>query len=1369
MASGRIEAKDIFDVDGIISAASDISNALAGINNLIKGEAGKLKIEIGSTADMQRLSEIAKSIEALADVHKRAADFADAHATAVTNLATTLNGATKPAAGANQALRQLGLSLQQLDKIANTTNRQSIVSLAQNLQTLTKDIKANEAAIVSEMEKIDASKMTYNELSATLSVLKEAVKGVSTAELEESAAGQKMTSVAKSLNDQLAATDAKMGGHKRNVGNYASAFDGLGFSIRQVVRETPSLGIGFNQYFLAISNNIPMLIDEWKRYGQTMRETNKKIEEGIIQGQKMEGTWKHALRSVVSWQTAVIAVLTILSNSKLMETIGGWFKDILGIADKVLLRVRTIGEELSRVQKKVSDETKRNVVELNLLIKLYKESVENGDAIAQKGAIARINELTKATLEYGASIKTVTDAVNDYLVKDRQRKQNEAVIDQLTESAKNRATRASIYNASSASQVVGFLGATDNKEIREIEKEWEKFNKLREEYRKARNEAIAEESRLRARGVDVTRLTVYTRELDRLNKEANRLENTLLSSKFMQRLDDSLPVSETDARYALEVYYDPMKQQEEKGRAKRQKEEKASYEDLWHKMMEDRYKIVSDEYQREARQRADAYQLEVYDTRKLYKDKENDLKEYFRVQLGLSKDDKTWETQIENNEEYHKKLVELRYQLDSILKSNEQEFYRDMDAMNKEYTESVISGYKTELDAFNAAEDAKVKSARKHITRRNKTLSDNYNRNNSIMTAAAASQAKIDALEAKRLDAIVEKGKKQHNIYLQQQDALKAIEEEEKEVQKEYDKLAASYNKQISKAADAMREYNGNVDLLHRKLIDTYELTKKGWDTGVDHEGIDYSTLFTSSYGKGRNKLLITPILPNGEVLSEDELNDYVDELMRSENPIDADRLGLVIHFGDISDDGKKLHEMQEEYYGLIGDMEHELQTSAEWFRLSAIREQKIAMIGQFDNLRKQMDEAFNGINEDIKKNIETEKDNLVSIISELDLTKEFEKKGLDRQIVESLFGLNNAGGQERYILEYYERLARKVADATGRDLVSVMEAYATQLNAKYGTNISVSDGHLQGGANDRDAFSGMWGDIFSDRFWDEFSEYKDALSDMASTTWDYVDEMIDAWVELANAKAEAAAEVTENAKTEYEKEKSLMDAGYANQMETAWKVYNEKKEIQEQAEREAKEAAALQQKLDTATQISSLITAAAKIFESMSSAGVIGVALAAAGVAAMIASFISSKSMARQAAQYGEGHVEYIGYGGSHASGNDNPLAVDAQGRERKIERGEVFSVIKGRSVRKYGLGNVMSLLSAVNDGTYQMGEDANRRNYAIGILPARGNNFPSLATIEGSLASIDNKVGRTSYIEADGTRTTIDGNNVVRTRRIV
>ena len=67
---------------------------------------------------------------------------------------------------------------------------------------------------------------------------------------------------ANELGKQLRVIDTDIGKHSRNVGNYASSWNGLGNSINQLTREAPAFANSIQTGFMALSNNIPILADE---------------------------------------------------------------------------------------------------------------------------------------------------------------------------------------------------------------------------------------------------------------------------------------------------------------------------------------------------------------------------------------------------------------------------------------------------------------------------------------------------------------------------------------------------------------------------------------------------------------------------------------------------------------------------------------------------------------------------------------------------------------------------------------------------------------------------------------------------------------------------------------------------------------------------------------------------------------------------------------------------------------------------------------------------------------------------------------------------------------------------------------------------
>ncbi len=90
------------------------------------------------------------------------------------------------------------------------------------------------------------------------------------------------------------------------------------------------------------------------------------------------------------------------------------------------------------------------------------------------------------------------------------------------------------------------------------------------------------------------------------------------------------------------------------------------------------------------------------------------------------------------------------------------------------------------------------------------------------------------------------------------------------------------------KAEQMMLEnYNGNVDLFNRPIIDAYALTQAGWS------GNPYAV--KDAAGQSR-QILVTPILPDGTVLSEKDLKDYINTTLKgADDLLAADEKGIII------------------------------------------------------------------------------------------------------------------------------------------------------------------------------------------------------------------------------------------------------------------------------------------------------------------------------------------------------------------------------------------------------------------------------------------------------------------------------------------
>lgn len=183
--------------------------------------------------------------------------------------------------------------------------RAQVLDAAVSIEEYKQEISQLKRELANQIKLEQTAIGSINEMSQALTRMRAVYKNMSAAD-REGAQGQTMLKNIESLDTKIKELDASMGVHTRNVGNYASGFNMLGFQIQQVARELPSLAYGPQIFFSAISNNLPMLADEIARAKKSVDELKKA-------GQTFTPVWKQIASSIVSWQTLLVAGVTVLT------------------------------------------------------------------------------------------------------------------------------------------------------------------------------------------------------------------------------------------------------------------------------------------------------------------------------------------------------------------------------------------------------------------------------------------------------------------------------------------------------------------------------------------------------------------------------------------------------------------------------------------------------------------------------------------------------------------------------------------------------------------------------------------------------------------------------------------------------------------------------------------------------------------------------------------------------------------------------------------------------------------------------------------------------------------------------------------------
>lgn len=302
------------------------------------------------------------------------------------------------------------------------------------------------------------------------------------------------------------------------------------------------------------------------------------------------------------------------------------------------------------------------------------------------------------------------------------------------------------------------------------------------------------------------------------------------------------------------------------------------------------------------------------------------------------------------------------------------------------------------------------------------------------------------------------------------------------------------------------------------------------------------------------------------------------------------------------------------------------------------------------------------------------------------------------------------------------------------------------------------------------DSKQGVFGNLFDLVFGDAFSA-KDGKSgaERAEQFKDSILEASEFAIEnlksVAQARVEAAEVAVQAAEKEVSARQKVLDAeiqaranGYANNVATAQKELDFARKQQEKALRDKKKAQKQQERIDTLMQASSLVTATANLWKDLGLAAIPAIAL-------MWGSFAFAKIKASQLSkasqdteEYGDGTVEMIDYGGSHASGNDVDLGTTKDGKRRRVERGEYFAVVNKRSSQKYKK-LVPDLINSLNKGTFEQ-KYLNAYSGSDEVTNIMQGSTVDLSKVEKDLKSIKEQ-GRVKYITgADGTIIEVRGN---------
>lgn len=348
----RVEKQLKGMLEGVKSEAQSLGEALAGVSSATKGGRDTTKADSAQVDKLyeaytqlsKMYEENQKTLKALLDTEKaqnerlaKAKTATDEYASALDRLKAQADLAkdalAKVAQGGNTGeIKQLQAVVKGLEEQvknltkaqnnnANATNNASkshgkqkaeLLSLGDAYASLSPLVEKTgvdlNALITTEKQHQQVSKNgqiantalagSYNQLYAQYNLLKTALNAMSTEMRSNTAVGREWEAEALRIMNEMKAMQEATGKNTLSVGNYEKALNGLNISTQQVLREMPTLANSLQQFFIAISNNVPIFVDNFKRAQAELGGFTKAI--------------GATLKAVFSWQTVLLVILTIL-------------------------------------------------------------------------------------------------------------------------------------------------------------------------------------------------------------------------------------------------------------------------------------------------------------------------------------------------------------------------------------------------------------------------------------------------------------------------------------------------------------------------------------------------------------------------------------------------------------------------------------------------------------------------------------------------------------------------------------------------------------------------------------------------------------------------------------------------------------------------------------------------------------------------------------------------------------------------------------------------------------------------------------------------------------------------------------------------
>lgn len=240
---------------------------------------------------------------------------------------------------------------------------------------------------------------SYEALSAEFNLNRLRLQEMGSAERVNSVETEKLITRQEELQRILRSMQNSYAGYTDVMHKFGSSWNGLTFSISQVIREIPAAAVSMNTFFLAISNNIPMVLDEVQR----LRAENKRL---AAEGKQTTSVLKAVGKSIFSLNSLLVIAVTLLTffGEDLIKAM----KNLKGTNNELLSHTKML-----KVLRKELKETSKSAGTLMADYFKLKAEWENLKSTAEQTQWLKDNKTEFDKL--GVAVNSVNDADNVFV------------------------------------------------------------------------------------------------------------------------------------------------------------------------------------------------------------------------------------------------------------------------------------------------------------------------------------------------------------------------------------------------------------------------------------------------------------------------------------------------------------------------------------------------------------------------------------------------------------------------------------------------------------------------------------------------------------------------------------------------------------------------------------------------------------------------------------------------------------------------------------------------------------------------------------------------------------------------------------------